>query len=565
MRAEVLPYAESLSPARGMTRIGVYAINVFLALFMVLVCANVGLLMLARAATREGEIVVRTAIGASRGRILSQLFIEALVLGIAAAVPGLIGANALLGRWIAMVRATERVSIPFWLHDSLAPATIVYAAILTLLGAAIAGVLPVLKLTRGLAGRLRAQSLGGYRFGGVWTAVIVTQVAVTLAFPVMAYLNRMAASQAVASRLPFPAAQYLTARLEIDPGPAGSSSYNDVRARLHDRLVQDPSVGGVTFATRLPGMQHRYQRIEIDGAGDDRAIAQEPRASTASIDADYFDVLRVGVRAGRSFQPRDFAADARVAIVNESFVRTILGHRNPIGRRVRYLACPERQAGGADISACPWFEIIGVVSDLGMMTDEDLPTSGPGLYQPLRASTADPVYLAVHVKGDPRAFADRLRALAASAAADARLYSVLPLHEVRNTLLFQNAFWFQFLVSISSLAVLLSLSGIYAVMSFTVSRRTREIGLRVALGAEPARVMATILARPMMQVAIGLIAGAALVTAIVRSATGDAFGTRDIVLVAAYAALMSCVCLLACVAPTRRGLRVEPMTALRAE
>jgi predicted permease len=563
MRPEVLPYAESLSPFRGFIRFGVYSINVFLALFMALVCANVGLLMLARAATRESEIVLRAAIGATRARILTQLFIEALVLGGVAAAAGLVGAQFVLGRWLAMVRATERVSVPFWLHDTLAPATVVYAAVLTLLGAAIAGVLPVVKLTRGLADRLRAHSAGGYRFGSVWTAVIVTQIAVTLAFPVMAYLNRLAASQAISSQLPFAAQQYLTSRLETDRGPI-SQSLSDVRRRLDERLAQDSAVTGVTFASRLPGMQHRCQRIAIESGSETTDVIREPRACNASIDADYFDVLGIDIRAGRAFQPSELAGDARVAIVNESFVNRILAHRNPIGRRFRYLDCPERQARGAT-TACPWFEIVGVVSDLGMMTDEDLPASGPGIYHPLLSTNADPVYIAVHVNGEPRAFADRLRAVAATVDPNVRLFNILPLHEVRNTQLFQNTFWFQFLVSISALAVLLSLSGIYAVMAFTVSRRTREIGIRVALGAERGRVMATILARPIMQVAIGIGAGAVLVAAIVRSAAGDAFGAGEVVLVAAYAVAMLCVCMLACIVPTRRGLRVEPMVALRAE
>ena len=567
LRPEVLPYAESVMPVRGMMRLGVYSINAFLVLFMALVAGNVGLLMFARAATRESEIVLRTALGASRGRILTQLFIEALVLGSIASIVGLVGADFLVGQWIAVVRESGRVAVPFWFRDSLAPITVFYAVLLMAFGAAIAGVLPVLKLTRGLAGRLRAHTMGGHRFGVPWTVVIVAQVAMTVAFPVMAYVNHMGTSPAVVAQMMLRADRYLTTRLETDRGvPSTVRSLADLRAQLAGRLAREPGVVGVTFANRLPGMRHPYRQLEADDAEGGMSKTVAPRVTNAAVDPDYFDVLGVGIRMGRAFQPADVAGDARVAIVNESFVRDVLGDRQPIGRRVRYLDCAQGQPGGpATGASCPWFEIVGVVSDLGMMTGEDVPTSSAGVYHPLPPATADPVYMAVHVNGDPRSFADRVRAVAASVDPGLRLYSLLPLTEIRDQLLFQNQFWFRLLIVVSAVAVLLSLSGVYAVMAFAVARRTREIGIRVALGAERGRVVATILAQPLMQLGGGIAAGGVLVTAIVRSATGDAFSARDVALVGVYATVMLGVCLLACIVPTRRGLRVEPMVALRSE
>jgi putative ABC transport system permease protein len=160
-------------------------IEVFALMLLVLVCGNVALLLFARAATREGEIIVRSALGASRRRIVVQLFAEALVLGGVAAAVGLAAARVALSLWGLSFLEANLGRVPFWYDPRLSPLTVLYACALTVLGAAIAGGLPGLKVTRGLGTRLREGTAGGggLQFGGVWTAVIVAQVAVTVAFP----------------------------------------------------------------------------------------------------------------------------------------------------------------------------------------------------------------------------------------------------------------------------------------------------------------------------------------------------------------------------------------------
>jgi putative ABC transport system permease protein len=575
LRVQVLPYPRSILNVSGWTAVGLLSVNVFLILFLVLVCGNVALLMFARAATRESEIVMRSALGASRGRIVMQLLAEALVLGGVAAVAGLAAAGLGL-RWAMGTLEAMEGKFPFWFSDSLAPSTVLYASGLTVLGAVVAGVLPAFKMTRrGMETRLRQATVGrpGLRFGGLWTAVIVIQVAVTVAFPVTSFFMRRDAVQLRSFDVGFAAEEYLSVRLETDRETAPDTPAETSRTRLRTtyrelerRLAAEAGVRGVTFGSRLPGMYHPWRRIEVDAGGaasPDSGLGH--RVSAAWIDVDYFDVLGTPVLSGRGFHSSDPESGQRVVIVNQAFVHGVLEDRNPLGRRLRYLDSEESSPAPVNPQPGPWYEIVGVVKDLGMTTGGDPTFSGAGLYHPLALGTANPVYLAAHVKGDPVSFTGRLRALATAVDPTLRLYALQPMDEIQQAELRWLSLWFRLTVLLSSIALLLSLAGIYAVMSFTVSRRTREIGIRLALGADRRRVIAAIFHRPLAQVGSGVIAGAALTAALAFLVLRAQLWPKGAALVMAYAGLMMAVCMLACIVPTRRALRVEPTEALRAD
>jgi putative ABC transport system permease protein len=573
LRPRVMPYAQSVALVEGGELFVTRASYGFFIMLVVLICGNVALLMFARAATREGELAVRNALGASRGRIVAQLFAEALVLGGLAAAAGL-GAAGLGVR--LLVRAFEAHSgrLPFWFHAGLSPWTVLYAAGLTVLGAAIAGVLPGLKVTRGLQARLRqaAAGAGGLTFGGIWTAVIVAQIAVTLAFPVVAFGVYGGVRGARAMVADFPAAEFLSARIALDrePLPGADTSFAAFVARrqatareLERRLHAEPGVVGVTFAERLPRMSHLPHWIEVDSGG---AAPHDPRfpggyrTSSSAVEADYFDVLGAPVRAGRAFHAGDLAPDSRVVIVNESFVRLVLGGRNPIGRHLRDRYGARNPLSG-DAEPGPWHEIVGVVPDLGMAAATDPKVAG--VYHPLAADVVVPLHVAVHVRGDPVAFAPRLRAVAAAVDPTLRIDVIARMDTLSNPGIEFAMFWVRLLAVVSAVAMLLSMAGIYAVMSFTVTRRTREIGIRVALGASRRRVVAAVFARPLAQVGLGILAGGVL-TVLLSDGIDDPT-PRALVGTLVYTVLMLGVCLLACIVPTRRALQVEPTEALRAD
>jgi hypothetical protein len=467
--------------------------------------------------------------------------------------------------------------LPFWFHASLSPATLAYTAGLTLLGAAVAGVLPALKVTRGIGERLRQAGAGGggLRLGGVWTAVIVAQVAVTVAFPVTAYVARRQAARIRSLDVGYAERAYLSARLTAgraeaagaDTAPAaGRARVRATYRELERRLAAEPWAAGVTMAERLPRTYHPARLVEVD-AGP--AAPRDPsypayRVSSAAVGADYFDVLGAPVRAGRPFRAAEAESGGQVAIVNRSFVDRVFGGRNPIGRRVRYLSAGAPD--GPDPAAAapgPWYEIVGVAGDLGMAGGDD--PKAAGVYHPLAAADpAGPLYVAVRVRGDPAAFAGRLRAVAAAVDPALRVEAVLPAAALSEAAARFVDFWFGVTALLSAVAVVLSLAGIYAVMAFTVTRRTREIGVRTALGAGAGRVVGSVVARPLAHVGLGVAAGGLLAGLLLLGMAGGGVSPGGVARLAGYAALMLGVCLLACVVPARRALRVPPTEALRA-
>ncbi len=564
LRPQLITFAESVAPLgeNGMTLL---TGNVFVVMLLVLVCANVGLLMFARAAARESEIVVRSALGASRKRIVMQLFAEALVLGTVAAVVGLAAAGYGM-RWGLELMRGELTdgsgNFPFWVDGKLSPLTVVYTAALTLLAAAIAGVVPGLKVTRNLTDRLKRATAGGggAQFGGVWTAVIVAQLATTMGFPVVSFFVRRDAVRIETQPLPFPVDRYLALRLEMDrssPQPGADTSLAAFQARylaaaenLEKRLLDNPDVLGIAFAEHLPRQYHPNHQVELDQGAVAPHDERGHLVASADVDPKYLEVLGASMLLGRWFNSGEANQSARVAVVNKAFVDRVLGGRNPIGRRLRYV----RGASGTE----PWYEIIGVAPDMGTNSGW-----GPaGVYHPLIRESLYPLNVTVHVRGDPSAFTPRLRAIATEVDATLRLAEVMPLRDVVNGEVAFHAFWVKMTTIVSVIVLLLSLVTIYAVMSFAVSRRTREIGVRVALGANPRRIVGAVFAQPLQQLGLGLLAGTLLVAYLVGMMKAVPSASQFVML-GGYTALMTAVCLIACVVPTRRALFIEPTEALR--
>lgn len=586
LHARVLPYAEAT--AWGVTgdlteQLMVWSVNVFAALFLVLMCGNVGLLMFARAAAREEEIVVRTALGAGRRRIIGQLFSEALALAVVAGLVGVTAAGYGLQR--ALHAFSGEGPQVFWHHASLSPRTLGYAAALTVLAAVIAGVVPGLKITAGgVDSRLRSLTPGGggLRFGGIWTAVIVLQVAATVTFPVVGWFVRQDAVRIREYEPVFASEEYLSARLRLNFGSSvGSTDSGEEALRatrfestvreLEARLEAEPSVAGVTMARAVPGTASGWRRIEMDAGGeaprnelDEKGAGRQVYGGLVA--PDFFDVLEVEAVRGRTFNPDDADPEARTVVVNQSFADEVLGGRNPIGRRLRYLWSSDGWDGAASADEPgPWYRIVGVVPALGT---SDTPSSGAPraqLFHAVSPGSRWAATLIVHVNGDAAGFATRLRELSREVEPDLALQRLQPLDLAREQDVRFYAFWVRMIAVVSGIAMLLSLAGIYSVMSFTVSRRTREIGVRVALGAGPARVAAAIFRRPLLQIAAGLVVGLLIVMGLSMEIDARASWARQLAMLLGYALVMTAVCLSACVVPTRRALSVEPSEALRAE
>jgi putative ABC transport system permease protein len=582
LRPQVLSYATMFEDMETTDFVAFGMMYLFVVLLLVVICGNVALLMFARAATRESELVVRSALGASRSRIGAQMFVEALVLGLFAAAVGLAAANFTLNRWGTEFLTTNLGRLPFWLSVELSPAAVLWALGLTLLGAAIAGLLPAMKVTRGLGHRLRQETpgSGGLQFGGVWTAVIVAQVALTVVFPAVALLEHRLLTGLRSYDPGFAAAEYVGVRIDMDEGSAASAPTEETRQAqfvasletLRQRVAQQPGVVGVTYVDRLPQMYHRERRIEVDEAAT-TSYETLPEVHLAAVDAAYFDVLGAPIVAGRGFGPADFETDARAVIVDQGFVDEVLHGQNPVGRRIR-IAVPPAANDDVQPAAQPWYEIVGVVPELGMRHPTQTGRAA-GLYLPTRPGAEGPVNLVVHARGEPMAMAATLRTLATAVDPTLRLSAAQRLDRVADDVIWVVGIWLRITLGLTAITLLLSLAGIYAVLSFTVARRTREIGIRVALGASRRRLVAATFRRPLTQVGLGVLAGAVLIvwggTVLagelpLGDGPGAGAGTAvQAVLFAAYIALMLGVCLLACIVPLRRALGVQPTEALRAQ
>lgn len=583
---QVLPYANSILwlPPDLFVHAGIQSINLFAAGLLIVVCGNVALLMLTRTATREREIVVRTALGATRGRILAQLLLESLLLAGIALVVGLAAANWQMQVLEDMLRAgPERW--PFWLNAGLSASTVAYAAVLTLVAAVIVGVLPGWKVIGlGMADRLRMSSAGGggLGMGKLWTGLVVTQVAATVLFSAIAYVVHRQAEYLASVETVFPTAKYLSVRVQMEPegtdakgagvdaAPKATAQRQQLAAavlELERQLSVEAGVDGVTVAEQLPLMATPTPRsIEVNGASP-MAPKQFPKVSTSTVAANLFTVFQMPLLAGRTFDSRDRSENANTVIVNDVFVERILGGRNAIGQQIRYHSVAmEDQRAVAKVG--PWLEIIGVVRDLAPASKAPLNLDNPvrpRIYHLLNANEGrDPLFLAVRAKGDPELLGPTLRRVAGVVSPKLQLHEIQPLdHAVSEDTRFWRGFANGFLAG-NAVVLLLSLACIYSVTSYTVARSKREIGVRVALGAPAPRVLATLFRRPLLQVAGGIGVGCGLLAVLVfaRNGVGVAMVKQGVVILG-YGIVAMGVCMLACIGPALRALRVDPVEALR--
>src|SRR3954467_2878978 len=408
LEPRVRPYAMMLVPDGPGEMAIMYSIYFFMAVLLILICGNVGLLLFARAASLEADLVVRTALGASRGRIVAQMFAEALVLGGVAAIVGVTAAHFALRTWGMVFLETNLGRLPFWFDLSLSPRAFAVAVVLTVAGAAIAGIMPALKITRGMGHRLKQTTAGsgGLQFGGVWTVVIVAQVAATVIFPALVYWEQSQLRRVENFEFGFANEHYLAVQIEGDPADAGSNADaatpgHNARlaatlAELRRKVAEQPGVGGVTFTEDLPTTNHPQKIIEMGydrdlgaaaSAGGSKAEPPLREATIAAVDPSYFEVLDAPVLAGRGFTPADAVPGSRVAIVDQGFVDQILQGRNAVGQQVRFRfpgPSSRRWAPGNRADAAgpgDWYEVIGVVRELGVGAPTQ-PGRAAGFYIP---------------------------------------------------------------------------------------------------------------------------------------------------------------------------------------
>jgi predicted permease len=564
LRPRVIQYGPHLLD--GMQGWQVAFLRGVVTLLLVVIAVNVAVLVFARTATRAGEIAVRSALGASRKRIVTQFFAEALVLAAVSAAIGLAVAAVSLRRLESamdgMLASTG--GLPFWIDFRLSASSVLFAAGLATLAAVIVGVLPTLRATGPrLESALRA--LGGatgMRLGRTWSLLIVAQVALTGALlPATIYYAVELARYGTADP-GFPADEYLTTYVVTNREVQGQdvampkaeelahdARYATLMAELQRRLESEPGVLGATLSLALPA-DEAMVHFEMEGAAASAGVVKYNR-----VDPGFFGTFRLPVHSGRTFEAGDLGPAASPVVVNRAFVRDVLGGADPLGRRIRF----PRPDG---LETDRWYEIVGVVGDLPSRAMEpDDPVAQ--VYRPLEPGTTYPLRLSVHTRGAPAAFAPRLRELAAAVDPALQARDLQPLETVVRQLQGGMRMGALGLGLLTACVLLLSAAGIYALMSFTVTRRRREIGIRTALGAHPQRILAAVLSRAALQLGIGAGLGLSVAVGIDVLTGGGLTGGQGRIVLPAVTLVILMAGLLATLGPARRGLRISPMEALR--
>lgn len=555
-------------------------------LLLIIIAVNVSVLVFARTVARAGEIAVRSALGASRKRIVTQFFAEGVVLAAVSTAVGLAIAALSLRRLEQVMEAALSYmgGLPFWMDFHLSAGSILFAVGLATLAAVIVGVIPALQATgKRLESALR--TLGGatgMRLGRTWSFLIVAQVAFTVAILPGTIFFAVDFARYGMIDPGFAADDYLTTTLVMDrevrgedvPLPEDEQAvfedrYTALMGELERRLQSEPEVLAVAISSRVPSDEPKV-RFELEGATAATGSLESAREHSARynrIDRGFFEAFDVPVLSGRSFDAEDFSPAASVAVVNRAFADEVAGGADVLGRRIRFGEGHRsggivRTPGGLEPER--WYEIVGVVEDLPPVAMEpDDPVAQ--VYRPLMPGRGYPLSVSIHTRGAPTAFAPRVRELAAAVDPTLQTLNLQPLESVVRRVQALMRMSALCLALLSGSVLLLSSAGIYALMSFTVTQRRREIGIRSALGANPRRVLASIFSRAALQLGLGVAVGLAVAIWMNWLTEGDVMGGAGEIVLPGVAVVIMAAGLLAAWGPARRGLRIQPMEALREE
>jgi predicted permease len=411
----------------------------------------------------------------------------------------------------------------------------------------------------GAALKDESRSSTGVRLGRFTTGLVVAELAISCGLLIAAGLMIKSVVQLKNVSMPFAIDNILTARIDLP-----RTSYPDSAAsiRFYEQLLPGlQAVSGVESATLsdgLPAAGNGTVPVQIEGKTYPD-VNDSPLAREGIVTAGYFDTFQTPVLSGREFRPADSATSLPVAIVNESFVRTHFAGTDPIGRRFKRIRPPSRE---------PWLTVVGVVPDLLMQGIGNNNASPIGYYIPIpQSDVANGVRIAVRSRGEPAAVTSLVRSAVASLDPDLAVYEIETLRRVIHRQTWFYRVFGTFFMVFGVCALLLAAAGLYGVMSFAVTQRTREMGVRSALGAQGQQLIALVMRRSVIQLAVGLFLGLGL--ALLASGALQPVlyhvDPRDGMVFVAVVATLALVSLAASFLPARRVTRIDPMAALAAE
>jgi putative ABC transport system permease protein len=523
---------------------------------LLIACANIANLLLARAGGRQGEMAVRAALGASHRRLTGQLLSESMLLALLGC-----GAGLVLARWgLTLMVALGRNAIPRFQKAELDGRVLAFALLITLLTGILFGLIPALRTSNlRMSSTLRAGvrvTPSELRPGSAGSFLVVSEVALALVVLVGSGLLLRSFTRILRVNPGFDPSHLLTARLSLlDRKYSKAGQQNAFYTQLLQNVKALPGVEGVGLINELPlKPESAYKtRFAIEGrvlpAG-----ATFPVAELRLMYPGYFAVMRIPLVRGRFFNNSDFDSSSVLpVIVNQYLVNRFFGKGDPIGERID--AGPEGRKPS-------WVRIVGVVGD----TKESGLTGQPRFELYFCASNPE-MYLVVRTASDPLSLVGAIQGKVRKLDETVPISDVLTMEERLSLSLAERRFSLALLGTFGCLGLALALCGIYAVISYSVERRTHEIGIRVALGAQRTDVLRLVVGQGMVVVFVGMGAGLVIAWGLTRFMASQLYGigATDPITFLAVSLILSSVALIACYVPARRAANADPMTALRHE
>jgi putative ABC transport system permease protein len=526
---------------------------------LLIACTNVANLMLARAVQRDREIAIRTAVGASRFRLIRQLLTESLLLSI---VGGLVG--LMVSVWaVDLFLKLSPGNIPRLNEASVDLRLLGFTLLVSIITGVGFGLLPAFQATRtDLNNSLKeggTKASQGRQRRRARSVLVVTEVALAQVLLVGAALLAISYVRVTQIHPGFNADRVLTAKIA-----PSRKKYADPRSRetyfasVLERLRALPGVESVGMVMNLPLTGSSMNRgFHAEGRPEPKAD-ENITMDYQVVSPDYFSTLEVPLKRGRGFSEADAGNAERVIVINEALARRYWPNEDPIGKRMMI---------GESSKENSWRKIVGVVGDIrhASLSETPVPTAFISYRQDLESWPR--MGFAIKTKGDPASLTPLVRKELAGIDPTQPVYAIEPMENLLREAVAQRRFIMLLLGSLSSIALALALVGIYGVISFSVGERTQEIGIRMALGARAVDVLRMVLSQGVRVIAIGIVIGVAAALALTRLLTSFLFevSATDLRTFSFVAVLLGAIALLACYIPARRATKVDPLVALRYE